>query len=53
MDDPTGNLDEENANMIVDILKSYYEKGNTVIIVTHSDDIADECQRIVDLSDLV
>ncbi len=48
-DEPTGNLDNTNTSLILDILKSYNKKGKTVIVVTHSDLVANECQRIINL----
>jgi cell division transport system ATP-binding protein len=40
-DEPTGNLDEENAYMILDILKKVNESGTTVIVITHDTILVD------------
>jgi len=50
-DEPTGNLDSESGNMIVDILLDLNRKGKTVIIVTHERSIAERTGRIVQLFD--
>lgn len=50
-DEPTGNLDTENADAIFDILKNIAKLKITVIIVTHDSDIAAKCDRILTLSD--
>lgn len=46
-DEPTGALDEENGNMIMDILEKFHQKGVTVIMVTHDADLAEKASRIV------
>ncbi len=38
-DEPTGNLDPNNADRVVEILAQYCQKGNSVILVSHSEDI--------------
>ncbi len=51
-DEPTGNLDSENGKIIEDLLFDLNKKlKTTVIIVTHDDDLAKKCQRIVRLKD--
>ncbi len=50
-DEPTGNLDSKTSNEIMDLLDEIHEKGNTVIIVTHEEDIAKRAKRIVRLRD--
>ncbi len=50
-DEPTGNLDTKTSNEIMDLLDEIYKKGNTVIIVTHEEDIAKRAKRIVRLRD--
>ena len=45
-DEPTGNLDEENADLVMDILKRLaHEQGKTVIVVTHDRGLAGEADR--------
>lgn len=50
-DEPTGQLDSENAKKILDILCGLNEMGITVIIVTHDEKTANRCKRIITLSD--
>ena len=46
-DEPTGNLDKENSNKIMRILKSLKEKGRTIIVVTHDEEVAKQCDDII------
>ena len=48
-DEPTGNLDQENARIIMDILINQVQSEKTIIIVTHDDNIAKKCDRIINL----
>lgn len=50
-DEPTGNLDEENSRAILKIIRDLHEKGATVIMVTHDNEIAAVSQRIIKISD--
>jgi putative ABC transport system ATP-binding protein len=50
-DEPTGNLDSKTSYEIMDLFEELYEKGNTIIIVTHEPDIAKKSKRIVRLRD--
>jgi putative ABC transport system ATP-binding protein len=50
-DEPTGNLDTKTSHEIMDLLEKIHENGNTVIIVTHEEDIAKRAKRIVRLRD--
>src|SRR6187431_3175274 len=50
-DEPTGNLDSKTSHEIMDILSKIYQRGNTVILVTHEQDIAQHAHRIVRLKD--
>lgn len=51
-DEPTGALDEKNGENIMSILDSLnINDGQTIIIVTHDNDISKRCSRIVELSD--
>ena len=38
-DEPTGNLDEDSANVIFDLLKKFHNRGATVIIATHDKEL--------------
>ena len=46
-DEPTGNLDEANENMVIDIFKQLHAEGRTLIVVTHDPEVAEVAQRTV------
>ena len=46
-DEPTGNLDEANENLVIDIFKKLHEEGKTIIVVTHAPEVASFAQRTV------
>ena len=48
-DEPTGNLDESNQNTVLDIFHQLHQEGSTIIVVTHSPDVAAHARRIVSL----
>ena len=50
-DEPTGNLDSKTSYSIMDLFSLLHEKGNTIIMVTHEEDIAEYSKRIVRLKD--
>lgn len=50
-DEPTGNLDSKNGDEVMDIIKSLNATGTTVIMVTHSQEHAQQAERIVNLFD--
>ncbi|GAC1423465.1 MAG: ABC transporter ATP-binding protein [Flavisolibacter sp.] len=50
-DEPTGNLDSKTSHEIMDVFAKIHEGGNTVILVTHEEDIANFAQRIIRLRD--
>ena len=50
-DEPTGALDRDNSAMIMEIFKTLHAEGKTIIIVTHEENVAGACQRIITLSD--
>jgi len=50
-DEPTGNLDSKTSIEIMTLLEEIHENGNTIIIVTHEEDIAQHAHRIVRLID--
>lgn len=50
-DEPTGALDTKTSTEIMDLFKSLNKQGRTVIIVTHDPLVAEECERIIEISD--
>ena len=48
-DEPTGNLDGENAKNVMDILKALNKEGKTIVLVTHDLKIANYADRIIRL----
>ena len=50
-DEPTGNLDSKTSYDIMDLFQDLHDKGNTIIMVTHEEDIAEYSHRIVRLRD--
>jgi len=50
-DEPTGNLDSQTGEEIMNIFDSLHGEGQTIIIVTHEEDIAARCRRIIRLRD--
>ena len=50
-DEPTGNLDSKTSNEIMEIFSKIQSAGNTVVLVTHEEDIANYAHRIVRLRD--
>ncbi len=50
-DEPTGNLDTKTSYEIMEIFNTIYTGGNTIVLVTHEEDIANHAHRIVRLRD--
>ncbi len=50
-DEPTGNLDSATGNGILDVLKKLNSTGQTIVMVTHDERIAERAERIVTLTD--
>ncbi len=50
-DEPTGNLDSKTSLDIMELFNEIHEKGNTIIIVTHEEEIAKHARRIIRLID--
>ena len=50
-DEPTGALDSTTSYEVMDLIQKINDQGNTILIVTHEDDIAHMCKRIVHLKD--
>lgn len=49
-DEPTGNLDEVNEHIVLDLLKNLHEQGTTIIVVTHDSTVAGQAQREIMLN---
>jgi len=50
-DEPTGNLDTKTGQEILKLFQKIHSEGNTIIMVTHDDDIAQNSQRVIFLRD--
>jgi len=50
-DEPTGNLDSKTGTEIMELFENLYQQGNTIILVTHEEDIARHARRLVRLRD--
>jgi putative ABC transport system ATP-binding protein len=50
-DEPTGNLDSKTGEEIMELFRGIHAQGNTIILVTHEEDVARHAQRIVRLYD--
>lgn len=50
-DEPTGNLDSETGEEVLQLFDELHAEGLTTIIVTHDQDVGDRCQRIIRLKD--
>ena len=50
-DEPTGNLDTKTSHEIMAIFGDIHNRGNTVVLVTHEEDIANHANRVVRLRD--
>lgn len=44
-DEPTGNLDEANEKIVIEILRKLHKEGSTIIVVTHDNEVGDEAER--------
>lgn len=48
-DEPTGNLDKKSSQLVMELLKKLQKEEKTIIIVTHSEEVASLCDRIIKL----
>ena len=50
-DEPTGNLDSQTGREILDLFRELHSSGNSIILVTHEDDVAREAKRVIHIRD--
>jgi putative ABC transport system ATP-binding protein len=50
-DEPTGNLDSQTGREILDLFQELHSRGNSIIMVTHEDDVAQEARRVIHIRD--
>ncbi len=46
-DEPTGNLDEANENIVLDLFRQLHREGTTLIVVTHDQEVGEAAQRMI------
>ncbi|RJU85641.1 MAG: ABC transporter ATP-binding protein [Candidatus Poseidoniales archaeon] len=50
-DEPTGNLDSQTSDQVMNLLTELNESGSTLVVVTHDDEIAARCSRVIRIRD--
>lgn len=50
-DEPTGALDSETGQSVMNLFHQFHDEGKTVILITHSKELAQQCERIITLKD--
>ena len=50
-DEPTGNLDSKTGHQVLEIFKDLNKRGQTIVVITHEQEIAEQSQRIITIND--
>jgi len=50
-DEPTGNLDSRTTREIMDMLRELHRQGNTIVLITHDNDVACQAERVIHILD--
>lgn len=50
-DEPTGNLDSKSGREVMEIFKSLNKNGNTIVLITHDNGVANQAQRVIRIQD--
>jgi len=50
-DEPTGNLDSQTGEDVMSLFKELNDQGQTIILITHEEDIARQSKRIINIKD--
>ena len=51
-DEPTGSLDADNRDAIMNILTDFHERGKTIVIVSHDQAVINRCNRVIEIKSL-
>ena len=50
-DEPTGNLDSKTGEDVMALFKQLHKNGQTIIVITHEEDIANQAERVITIRD--
>lgn len=50
-DEPTGNLDSQTGREVIEIFRKLHQEGNTIVFVTHDQQVTKHCQRLIKIRD--
>ena len=50
-DEPTGNLDSKTGEDVMALFKKLHKNGQTIIVITHEEDIANQAERVITIRD--